>query len=106
MGAAGRVAGPVVAFLADGLAVCRLMQQRRTDRAPAIRRRFRPLADLDASVCLVQNIRRAEVHAIGSGDRVRVPRQPPTGDCRAGGERVIRKPAATRPVLPGLARTA
>ena len=46
------------------------------DEALEIYRWFRPLLDLDVSTYLVQNIKLAEVHEIGTNDRVRLPRQP------------------------------
>jgi 4-hydroxy-tetrahydrodipicolinate synthase len=106
VGAVGWVAGLVVAFPAETVAVYRLMQQGRTAEALAIYRWFRPLLDLDVSTYLVQNIKLAEVHAIGSNDRVRAPRQPLTGIRRAEVEGIIRTALATRPALPDLARAA
>ena len=60
----------------------------------------RPLLDLDVSTYLVQNIKLAEVHAIGSNDRVRMPRQPLSGERREAVEKVIADAIAARPVLP------
>jgi 1-pyrroline-4-hydroxy-2-carboxylate deaminase len=106
VGAVGWVAGLVVAFPAETVAIYRLMQAGRMAEALAIYRWFRPLLDLDVSTYLVQNIKLAETHAIGSNDRVRAPRQPLTGARRAEVERVIRQALATRPALPDLARAA
>jgi len=102
MGADGWVAGLVTAFPRETVAIYRLMKAGRHDEALAIYRWFRPLLDLDVSTYLVQNIKLAEVHAIGSNDRVRMPRQPLTGDDRARVEKVIEKALATRPELPAL----
>lgn len=102
VGAVGWVAGLVVAFPAETVAIYRLMQAGRTAEALALYRWFRPLLDLDVSTYLVQNIKLAEVLAIGSNDRVRGPRQPLAGARRAEVERVVRDALACRPVLPDL----
>ena len=78
------------------------MKQGRREEALAIYRWFRPLLDLDVSTYLVQNIKLAEVHAIGSNDRVRMPRLPLSGERRAAVEAVIVKALAERPRLPVL----
>ena len=106
VGAVGWVAGLVVAFPAETVAIWRLMQAGRQAEALAIYRWFRPLLDLDVSTYLVQNIKLAEVLAIGTNDRVRGPRQPLNGARRAEVEAVIRAAIATRPALPDFARIA
>lgn len=100
VGAIGWVAGLVTAFPKETVAIYRLMKAGRRDEALAIYRWFRPLLDLDVSTYLVQNIKLAEVHAIGSNDRVRMPRQPLSGERRAAVEKVIRDALAVRPSLP------
>ncbi len=100
VGAVGWVAGLVTAFPKETVAIYRLMKAGRRDEALAIYRWFRPLLDLDVSTYQVQNIKLAEVHAIGSNDRVRMPRQPLSGERRAAVEKVIRDALAVRPVLP------
>ena len=100
VGAIGWVAGLVTAFPKETVAIYRLMKAGRRDEALAIYRGFRPLLDLDVSTYLVQNIKLAEVHAIGSNDRVRMPRQPLAGERRAAVEKVIRDALAVRPSLP------
>ena len=100
MGAVGWVAGLVTAFPRETVSIWRLMQAGRRDEALALYRWFRPLLDLDVSTYLVQNIKLAEVHAIGSNDRVRMPRQPLRGARRAHVEAVIAEALATRPDLP------
>jgi 4-hydroxy-tetrahydrodipicolinate synthase len=100
MGAIGWVAGLVVAFPRETVAIYQLMKQGRRDEALAIYRWFRPLLDLDVSTYLVQNIKLAEVHAIGSNDRVRMPRQPLAGAERTRVEKIVRDALATRPKLP------
>ena len=66
------------------------MKQGRRDEALAIYRWFRPLLDLDVSTYLVQNIKLAEVLAIGTNDRVRMPRRPLTGERRKAVEKIVR----------------
>jgi 1-pyrroline-4-hydroxy-2-carboxylate deaminase len=100
MGAVGWVAGLVVAFPKETVAIYRLLKAGRHEEALAIYRWFRPLLDLDVSSYLVQNIKRAEVHAIGSNDRVRAPRQPLAGAMQDEVDRIILDAIASRPVLP------
>ena len=102
VGAIGWVAGLVTAFPSETVAIYRLMKAGRRDEALAIYRWFRPLLDLDVSTYLVQNIKLAEVLAIGTNDRVRMPRQPLSGERRAMVEQVVRDALATRPELPKL----
>lgn len=99
-GAVGWVAGLVTAFPHETVAIYRLMQAGRMEEAREIYRWFRPLLDLDISTYLVQNIKLAEMHVIGSNDRVRLPRQPLRGKRRAEVERVVVESMAKRPVLP------
>lgn len=100
VGAIGWVAGLVVAFPRETVAIYRLMREGRREEALAIYRWFRPLLDLDVSTYLVQNIKLAEVHAIGTNDRVRMPRQPLSGERRAAAEKIIKEALARRPELP------
>lgn len=100
VGAIGWVAGLVTAFPRETVAIYQLMKQGRREEALAIYRWFRPLLDLDVSTYLVQNIKLAEIHAIGSNDRVRMPRLPLSGERRAMAERVITDALAVRPELP------
>lgn len=99
MGAHGWVAGLVVAFPKETVAIWKLAKEGRIEEARAIYRWFRPLLDLDVSTNLVQNIKRAEVHAIGSTDRVRLPRQPLQGAESERVDAIIRKALAIRPSL-------
>jgi 1-pyrroline-4-hydroxy-2-carboxylate deaminase len=99
VGAVGWVAGLVTAFPRETVAIYRLMMAGRTAEALSIYRWFRPLLDLDVSTYLVQNIKLAEVHAIGTNDRVRLPRQPLSGERRAAVEKVIREAIGKRPEL-------
>ena len=108
VGAVGWVAGLVCAFPRETVAIYRLMKQGRRDEALEIYRWFRPLLDLDVSSYLVQNIKLAEVFAIGTNDRVRMPRQPLSGERRAAVEKIVKDALAVRPELPkfDLARAA
>ena len=72
-------------------------------RRSKIYRWFRPMLDLDVSTYLVQNIKLAEVLAIGTNDRVRMPRQPLSGELRAKVEKIVRDAIAVRPSLPSFA---
>lgn len=103
VGAVGWVAGLVVAFPKETVAIYRLMQQGRQAEALSIYRWFRPLLDLDVSTYLVQNIKLAEALAIGSTERVRAPRMPLDGERRARAESIIRAAMDVRPVLPNFA---
>ena len=100
VGAVGWVAGLVLAFPKETVAIYRLMKEGRQAEALAIYRWFRPLLDLDVSTYLVQNIKLAEAMAIGSNERVRAPRLPLEGEQRARAERIIRSAMETRPALP------
>jgi dihydrodipicolinate synthase/N-acetylneuraminate lyase len=100
VGATGWVAGLVLAFPKETVAIYRLMQEGRAQEALAIYRWFRPLLDLDVSTYLVQNIKLAEAIAIGSNERVRAPRMPLEGEQRLRAERVIRTAIECRPQLP------
>lgn len=100
VGAIGWVAGLVTAFPRETVAIYQLMRRGRRDEALAIYRWFRPLLDLDVSTYLVQNIKLAEVHAIGTNDRVRMPRMPLSGERRKAVETVVRDAIASRPPLP------
>lgn len=100
MGAVGWIAGLVVAFPKETVAIWRLLEQGRRDEALKIYRWFRPLLDLDVSTYLVQNCKLAEALAIGSTERVRGPRQPLSGEVRARVEKIVRDAIAVRPELP------
>ncbi|SMC68127.1 dihydrodipicolinate synthase family protein [Rhizobium sp. RU36D] len=102
MGADGWVAGLVVAFPKETVAIYRLAKAGRIAEALEIYRWFRPLLDLDVSTFLVQQIKLAEVFAIHSNDRVREPRLPLEGEHRARVAAIIEKALASRPVLPAV----
>ncbi|RVD60963.1 dihydrodipicolinate synthase family protein [Mesorhizobium sp. M2D.F.Ca.ET.185.01.1.1] len=100
VGAIGWVAGLVTAFPRETVAIYQLMREGRREEALSIYRWFRPLLDLDVSTYLVQNIKLAEVLAIGTNDRVRMPRQPLSSERRKAVEKIIRDALAVRPKLP------
>ena len=100
VGATGWVAGLVLAFPRETVAIYRLMRAGRHSEALAIYRWFRPLLDLDVSTYLVQNIKLAEALAIGSNERVRAPRMPLEGEQRARASAIIRSAMECRPALP------
>ncbi len=101
-GAVGWVAGLVVAFPRETVAIYELIQKGRYAEALAIHRWFRPLLDLDVSTWLVQQIKLAEVIEISSNDRVRMPRQPLKGEHRDRVEKIVRQAIESRPELPQL----
>lgn len=102
VGAVGWVAGLVVAFPAETVAIYRLVKAGRHEEALRIYQWFRPLLDLDVSTYLVQNIKLAEALAIGSNERVRLPRTPISGAWRTEAEQIVKTALATRPELPDL----
>lgn len=102
VGAIGWVAGLVVAFPKETVAIYQLMKQGRREEALAIYRWFRPLLDLDVSTYLVQNLKLVEAMVTGTTERVRMPRQPLMGERRATVEKIVRDAIATRPELPKL----
>ncbi|MDQ0304699.1 dihydrodipicolinate synthase family protein [Ancylobacter polymorphus] len=99
LGAVGWVAGLVVAFPEETVAIYRLMKAKRYDEALAIYRWFRPLLDLDVSTYLVQNLKLVEAMVTGTTERVRAPRLPLEGEQRAKVEKIVREALATRPTL-------
>ncbi|MFD2239339.1 dihydrodipicolinate synthase family protein [Aureimonas populi] len=102
VGAVGWVAGLVCAFPAETVAIHRLMQAGRWGEALSVYRWFRPLLDLDVSSYLVQNIKLVEALAIGSNERVRLPRLPLAGERRGTVEAIVARALETRPTLPAL----
>lgn len=102
MGAVGWIAGLVLAFPRETVAIHELARQGRFEEARAIYRWFHPLLALDVSTYLVQQIKLAEAIAIGSNDRVRGPRLALRGAHRERVERIVREAIAARPALPEL----
>jgi 4-hydroxy-tetrahydrodipicolinate synthase len=102
MGAHGWVAGLVVAFPKETVAVYKLALAGRMAEALKIYRWFRPLLDLDVSARLVQNIKLVEAVAINSNDRCRAPRLALSGAERTRIEKIVKDAMAKRPSLPTL----
>ncbi len=99
-GADGWVAGLVVAYPAETVAIYELVKAGKVDEALAIYRWFMPLLELDISPQLVQNIKLAEV-ATGLGtENVRAPRLPLQGKERERVLSIIDIAMKNRPVLP------
>ncbi|SEO21441.1 4-hydroxy-tetrahydrodipicolinate synthase [Flavobacterium sp. CF108] len=99
-GADGWVAGLVVAYPAETVAIYKLVKAGKVDQALAIYRWFMPLLELDISPQLVQNIKLAEV-ATGLGtENVRAPRLPLQGKERERVLSIIDFAMKNRPVLP------
>jgi dihydrodipicolinate synthase/N-acetylneuraminate lyase len=99
MGAVGWVAGLVVAFPAETVAIWKLSQAGRWQEAREIYRWFRPLLDVDVSTKLVQNIKLVETLVIGSNDRCREPRLPLVGDERDTIAKIVMCAVESRPDL-------
>ncbi len=100
LGADGWVAGLVVAYPRETVAIYELARQGRMSEAIAIYRWFRPLLDLDVSNRLVQNIKLVEALVIGSNDRCRAPRLPLAGAERERVAAIVKAAEAKRPALP------
>lgn len=99
-GADGWVAGLVVAYPAETVAIYKLVKAGKIDQALTIYRWFMPLLELDISPQLVQNIKLAEV-ATGLGtENVRAPRLPLQGAERERVLAIINFAMKNRPVLP------
>jgi 4-hydroxy-tetrahydrodipicolinate synthase len=99
-GADGWVAGLVVAYPAETVAIYKLVKAGKIEEALAIYRWFMPLLELDISPQLVQNIKLAEV-ATGLGtENVRAPRLPLQGTERERVLSIIDIAMKNRPVLP------
>ncbi|MBF4487695.1 MULTISPECIES: dihydrodipicolinate synthase family protein [unclassified Flavobacterium] len=100
-GADGWVAGLVVAYPAETVAIYKLVKAGKVAEALEIYRWFMPLLELDISPQLVQNIKLAEV-ATGLGtENVRAPRLPLQGKERERVLSIIDFAMKNRPVLPG-----
>ena len=99
-GADGWVAGLVVAYPAETVAIYKLVKAGKVNEALEIYRWFMPLLELDISPQLVQNIKLAEV-ATGLGtENVRAPRLPLQGKERERVLSIIDLAMKNRPVLP------
>ncbi|MES2107037.1 MAG: dihydrodipicolinate synthase family protein [Pseudomonadota bacterium] len=99
VGADGLLAGLVVAFPKETVALYKLMQARRYDEALKLYQWFMPLLHLDVSAKLVQNLKLVESLAGVGNENVRRPRQPLVGAERERVTAIVRKALDTRPDL-------
>ena len=99
MGAVGWVAGLVVAFPRETVAIWQFYRQGRYQEALELYRWFRPLLDVDVSTKLVQNIKLVEALVIDSNDRCRAPRQALGGAERAQISSLVETALKNRPQL-------
>lgn len=102
MGADGWVAGLVVAFPKETVAIYKLARAGRVEEARAIYRWFAPLLHLDVSMKLVQNLKLAEAMVGVGSEHVRAPRLPLAGAERERVQAIIAAGIASRPALPAL----
>ncbi|MYM88038.1 dihydrodipicolinate synthase family protein [Duganella sp. BJB488] len=97
VGADGLLAGLVVAFPKETVALYKLMKAKRWDEALKLYQWFMPLMHLDVSTKLVQNLKLVETLAGVGNEYVRRPRQPLQGADRARVTAVVQAALATRP---------
>jgi 4-hydroxy-tetrahydrodipicolinate synthase len=99
LGAVGWIAGLVVAFPQETVAIYRLVQQGRIEEALAIYRWFLPLLHLDIGPKFVQQIKLAEHIVRGTSPVVRQPRLQLAGEDEAAVRRIVEASLASRPKL-------
>jgi 1-pyrroline-4-hydroxy-2-carboxylate deaminase len=97
VGADGLLAGLVVAFPKETVALYRLMKAKRWDEALKLYQWFMPLLHLDVSTKLVQNLKLVEAMVGVGNENVRRPRQPLTGAERARVQGIVERALANRP---------
>jgi dihydrodipicolinate synthase/N-acetylneuraminate lyase len=101
VGADGLLAGLVVAFPKETVALYNLMQAKRYDEALKLYQWFMPLMHLDVSNKLVQNLKLVETMVGVGNEFVRRPRQPLVGAERERVTAIVHKALATRPDVSG-----
>jgi 1-pyrroline-4-hydroxy-2-carboxylate deaminase len=99
LGCSGWIAGLVVAFPRETVAIYRLVGEKRIDEALEIYRWFLPLLALDIGPKFVQKIKFCESVVRGTNPVTRAPRLPLVGDEEASVRRVIERGLANRPDL-------
>lgn len=99
LGCSGWIAGLVVAFPRETIAIYRLVEDRRIDEAMEIYRWFLPLLALDIGPKFVQKIKLCEAMVRGTNPTTRAPRLPMVGDEEAAVRKVIARGVETRPDL-------
>lgn len=99
MGCTGWIAGLVVAFPRETVAIYKLAQQGRFEEARTLYRWFFPLLHLDVSIKFVQNIKLVEHIVRGTSITVRAPRLPLVGAEEQHVRDVVAKALAKRPDL-------
>ncbi|HTD04245.1 dihydrodipicolinate synthase family protein [Undibacterium sp.] len=99
VGADGLLAGLVVAFPKETVALYQLMQAGRYEEARKLYQWFMPLLHLDVSAKLVQNLKLVETLVGVGNENVRRPRQPLIGAERERVTAIVHKALATRPDL-------
>ncbi|MES2073789.1 MAG: dihydrodipicolinate synthase family protein [Pseudomonadota bacterium] len=97
VGADGLLAGLVVAFPKETVALYELMQARRYEEALKLYQWFMPLMHLDVSNKLVQNLKLVETLVGVGNENVRRPRQPLVGAERERVSAIVRRALDTRP---------
>jgi 4-hydroxy-tetrahydrodipicolinate synthase len=99
LGADGLLAGVVVAFPKETVALFNLMKEKRWDAALKLYQWMMPLLHLDVSTKLVQNLKLIETMVGVGNENVRRPRQPLVGAERERVAALIQKAIDTRPDL-------
>ncbi len=99
LGCVGWIAGLVVAFPRETVAIYKLVQQGRINEALEIYRWFLPLLHLDIGAKFVHNIKLAEHIVRGTSPQVRQPRLQLTGAEEAAVREVVETGLKTRPDL-------
>ncbi|WP_136162509.1 dihydrodipicolinate synthase family protein [Sphingomonas flavalba] len=99
LGCVGWIAGLVVAFPRETVAIYRLVREGRITEAMEIYRWFLPLLSLDIGPKFVQKIKLAEHVVRGTSPVVRAPRYPLVGDEEAQALAIIKRGLENRPDL-------